>query len=310
MVASVFLFFSCLLSVSVSGSAIPPEAQLPQIGNGYIGTLISSPIEFVAGVFNGAGRYSHRAAIPASLLYSLDCINVSASPPIIDYDSGRVVQNGSCIDQNVVFQFIWYAHRAIRELLVMEITITNTATIEQIVGILNQCPQVNSSSDLVAVAHSTSQNHTWTQWQITTTEEWNSAKTIVGAASTVPPREIIVAAGASVTVSVLSAKCTDTDAPDPLKCANDTIHAALLAGRASLYASHAKAWADLWTAGIIVDEPTLNGIITSTWYALLSAVRADAAYSTSPGGLAVQCYGGHAFWDMVSSLPYFYVVLL
>jgi hypothetical protein len=33
-------------------------------------------------------------------------------------------------------------------------------------------------------------------------------------------------------------------------------------------------------------------------YALLSTVRADTRYSSSPGGLATNSYNGHTFWDV------------
>ena len=49
---------------------------------------------------------------------------------------------------------------------------------------------------------------------------------------------------------------------------------------------------------IVGDNLELGRVINASTYALLATVRADTAYSSSPGGLSTNAYNGHAFWDV------------
>jgi hypothetical protein len=66
-----------------------------------------------------------------------------------------------------------------------------------------------------------------------------------------------------------------------------------------MYRTHRSAWAKLWAAGVkISGNPPLARLVNATMYGVLSALREDVDYSTSPGGLVTNGYNGHVFWDM------------
>eukprot|EP00392_Amoebophrya_sp_AT5.2_P019077 g19788.t1 len=69
-----------------------------------------------------------------------------------------------------------------------------------------------------------------------------------------------------------------------------------------LYSEHAAAWAELWEGGVEVagaGEVATKSEKTTMFsmYYLLSSCRHDVSWSTSPGGLSTNGYGGHVFWD-------------
>lgn len=104
----------------------------------------------------------------------------------------------------------------------------------------------------------------------------------------------------------------------------DDFVAALSSGP-TLLAQHARAWARLYqSADILVEQsdsaldrdpdharepwdakgsvdmlyrPPLPSVIKSTLYYILSSLRSDWPWSTSPGGLSRSDYNGHVFWD-------------
>ena len=69
---------------------------------------------------------------------------------------------------------------------------------------------------------------------------------------------------------------------------------------AALRASHEAAWAALWAGGgvEIAGNATLAAALNASLYDIVSSLRGDWPWSTSPGGLATGGYSGHSFWDM------------
>lgn len=79
----------------------------------------------------------------------------------------------------------------------------------------------------------------------------------------------------------------------------------------ALHASHVEAWRKLWRSQIDVtmapagdaaarhgaSSPALPAILKSSLYSLLSYVRPDWPFGSSPGGLSTVGYGGRQFWD-------------
>ena len=65
-----------------------------------------------------------------------------------------------------------------------------------------------------------------------------------------------------------------------------------------IFTKHQDVMQSIWNTRIefIGNDTITNGIYTS-YYNLLNAIRADYAYSTSPGGLVSDAYEGHTFWD-------------
>lgn len=75
--------------------------------------------------------------------------------------------------------------------------------------------------------------------------------------------------------------------------------AAVAMGPAALWSSHVAAMSTLAGSRIEVGgNPELARVVNATMNALLTTVRADVTFSSSPGGLATESYNGHTFWDV------------
>jgi trehalose/maltose hydrolase-like predicted phosphorylase len=106
----------------------------------------------------------------------------------------------------------------------------------------------------------------------------------------------------SAPVTFVAATRTSLESGDPEGDALKDYKAAVQTGTDELWAEHTSAWAELWESGIeITGRMDVARVVNSSQYYLLSSLRADAPYSTSPGGLAHgtthRGYLGHTFWD-------------
>jgi hypothetical protein len=78
----------------------------------------------------------------------------------------------------------------------------------------------------------------------------------------------------------------------------DYAAAAALAAQGTLWSTHVAEWeATVWGSGFELDRPDVAHAANTSLYAIISSMRADRPFSTSPGGLAQDCYEGHSFWD-------------
>ena len=73
----------------------------------------------------------------------------------------------------------------------------------------------------------------------------------------------------------------------------DYAAACALAAAGTLHSSHVDEWAEtLWTSGFSTDRADVAAAVNSSLYSLLSSLRPDRPFSTSPGGLANNAYNG------------------
>ena len=83
--------------------------------------------------------------------------------------------------------------------------------------------------------------------------------------------------------------------------AADYSAATALAAAGTLRSSHVAEWeATVWTSGFSSDRQDVALAVNSSLYAIVSSLRPDRPYSTSPGGLANNGYNGHSFWDQAT----------
>jgi hypothetical protein len=81
--------------------------------------------------------------------------------------------------------------------------------------------------------------------------------------------------------------------------AQQRYEAALQQSPATLLQSHALGWAELWRSDMAIGgNVSATTALRSSAYYILSSVRADWAFGSSPGGLPSTSYHGHCFWDM------------
>ena len=78
----------------------------------------------------------------------------------------------------------------------------------------------------------------------------------------------------------------------------DFAAAGALAAAGTLHAAHAAEWAEtVWGSGFSTDRADAALAVNTSLYSIVSSLRADRPFSTSPGGLANDGYNGHSFWD-------------
>jgi hypothetical protein len=293
---------------------------MPSVGNGYLAKAVgpwhSVGAEndfgsvYLAGVFSGFGNTtpSHRAAIPDAA----DARLRTGEPlgAALDLRGGAflnrtLVRAAGCAGVQV--QQRTYAHRAERSLLVVELRAGAASdgawpaggcalTLDWAVGATS--PDFNVSLDAGAPGGPAVMS------LVTVAAETPGAP--VRRVAMAFPAWLAAAGGApNVTFAspddVLLAAIvlrSDLDAEDPAAAAAaDWVRLDAL-GADALLDSHTAAWGALWESGGIELEGNLTvaAAANSSYYYILSALRADVNFSTCPGGLATNSYHGHTFW--------------
>ncbi|GMI29495.1 hypothetical protein TeGR_g5640 [Tetraparma gracilis] len=271
-------------------SASSSAAEYPtSLGNGYVATTVGSDTMYAAGIFNGASTGddpSHRAALPSPLAVTVASSPLSGSllhmreAAFYDfYDDGTTV----CT----------FAHRSMRSLLV--VSVTSEASPPAPVSLSSSF----STADTPDVAFSAPAASTIAGRNVT-----------VLSGSTLTPEDPSLPAGTTRSVCIvaeaapaealppftlLSAVRTDLDSEDP--CGAAASDFALAAAEKDLFASHTASHGDLLAGGIETSRPDVAAAANSSFYSLLSSLRADHPFSLSPGGLSNNAYNGHTFWD-------------
>eukprot|EP00051_Salpingoeca_urceolata_P014845 m.189431 g.189431 ORF g.189431 m.189431 type:complete len:834 (-) comp18207_c0_seq1:34-2535(-) len=116
-------------------------------------------------------------------------------------------------------------------------------------------------------------------------------------AQTTPNKAVFLAVFHSSLEPILGADAGD-NAGSPVAAAVQDLATFSNMSAETLMSDHVSAWANLWQGGIeIGGNTTVAATVNSSLYYILSAIRADWPYGTSPGGLARDSYQGHRFWD-------------
>ncbi|KAK9823243.1 hypothetical protein WJX72_001319 [[Myrmecia] bisecta] len=279
------------------------DLHFPPVGNGYLATVVGSDTVYVAGVYNGRAAQqdtsTHRARIPAMAAFSINGLE-----PIelsLDLQRAVVKQHSRLADYDVSAVQSWYAHRARPSLLIHEAQFSTGA---QAVDLSLQNHPGPPSPDFaitppqpVSFPAGDAANATLTVGLTTEPEQQFGPSVTVAIVTTVLPADFLLPRNTQRTVLSITAIRTSLDAADPAQAALDD-YAAAWAQRDSLAAQHEAAWATLWQHSVEVEgDVDLAQKVRSSWYYLLSSIRAEVPHSLSPGGLATDGFGGHVFWD-------------
>jgi hypothetical protein len=310
----------------ISGDVGCPSARLVANTSSVHGPPTSCGALHIGGVFNdlefpshyGSVAHNlsipHRADIPNPFAIYVDSLQTGAVA--LDTQYGRVsnLSMASCEAQPgetgpasarvVVTQ---YAHRAQRNLLVLELVAEGLAAGETCAVRLRNCSldwgeltdfdvTAGPSSRLLTVKSMPERSSTGAQLP-------KRPATEVGMAyQTLPPT--VTLRGAGATTIFLAAFHTSLEPGleshgAAAEAAAVTLANATTNGSASaLRKSHNAAWDQLWQGGIeITGNETIASTVNSSFYYILAATRADWPYGLSPGGLARDDYQGHSFWD-------------
>ena len=316
-------------------SQLPPERH-PMVGNGFLATQIMSSSIYCAGVFNGgspaapANPVSHRARIPAVHAVSAPG---RAGPAALDIRTATFfrrsfVPPGPCSNASTVsctrsptglwVEQRWYAHRALPSILVMELEAligynsssgsgegeSPAADDAPFAMLLIQNNPGGESADITFQSQPLPQGTPYTLQTGTTNipETHNvSVFSLAVVATALPPSKMVSISGPGVTLPFIAAIRSSIETSEPgLSAAaeGDFAAASAAAAAGTLWASHVEAWeSTVWSSGIELDRKDAAKAANSSLYSILSSMRPDRPFSSSPGGLAQDCYNGHSFWD-------------
>lgn len=296
----------------------------PNFGNGYLGGVLGCFAEdggaegptavpgviHVAGVFTGKGTSSHRAETPG--MFSLYPVSAANSPvafagSALDLATG-VFKNRTklpgCGDEAVLEQR-WYAHRALRNVLVYEVELLAPRAYGVQMAHATGCPisfsgcNGHPTDTVTTIVANNTDGVVHAQSKTTATETPSTPLVTVGRVYKQPPATMTLTPTATeVFLAVLTTSLEEEGqevAEDPLAAAAKlyTHHSANSSAPTQLMQSHEVAWSELYTSRIELgganDDPTAIAVaaaVNSSMYYLLSAAREDWPFSTSPGGLA------------------------
>lgn len=211
----------------------------------------------------------------------------------------------------------WYAHRALRSVLVYEVELLSSsvdgglqsaaaASCSVTFSGCNGAPTdtvttiVTNSSDGVVHARS----------KTVAAETSTTSLVTVGRVYKQPPITMTLGPAGEIFLAVLTTSLAEEGvaaAADPMAAAAALYAQHSASSRASLKQSHADAWSELHASRIElggaagdVTARAVAAAVNSSMYYLLSAAREDWPFSTSPGGLANNAYLGHTFWDLAT----------
>jgi hypothetical protein len=303
------------------GTTDPSTSDLcPTIGNGFVAETVCPHVEgdtentggtFLSGVYNGhcptqpKSSSNIRATLP-SPHGVVGMANATFVAMALDVQNGTVLRRwrvggGDGCD----VELVQYAHRATRHLIVVTVTATNfgpngRCTMTPIVPTWPTAAGVCVPDTSNATAGLVSCNSTFVP------ETTRQEPTVVGLHATAVTETITLTASAPA-VAFLAAFATNLEpgvtAATAVAVAKQRWAQASAQSISQLATSHRAAWARLWVPKLdIGGNATMTAALRSSMYYVLSSVRDDWAFGSSPGGLSSTSYSGTR--TMIGPLPH------
>jgi trehalose/maltose hydrolase-like predicted phosphorylase len=204
-----------------------------------------------------------------------------------------------------------YAHRSMPHVVGIDFTFNNTAGTTTLVSNISQPSSWGSSAASLSTkdtawTHSSSASMAdgATCWagSIEMSEDPSFPLIHLGLCTTdlrSAPMVVSVPAGQTKTYTVLAAIYSTLDHPSPLVPAQADLKTTTSMTVESRWQAHISAVDEVLESGIeISGNHDLAKLVNSSFHTLVAALRAEPEYwySSSPGGLATDCYTGHTFW--------------
>lgn len=201
-----------------------------------------------------------------------------------------------------------YAHRSRKHLIISEFDCVNTDTEPSFVSFRQDALTLGTPVATRASVQSGMPGVVCSRITAAVAEAPGGNHTVVGECHDVNPIGIpqLLKPGEPMRLWFISARCASVDpglpsadaAQDPVDRAKQE-YAAARANATALFGWHAEAIGQLQRPGVSVSgNLELARSINASMAALMSAVRDDSPFSTSPEGLLGGRYGGHTFWDV------------
>jgi len=294
-------------------------AFMPQVGNGYVASVVGSSSMFVAGLYNGACGTSHKAGLPSPVagITISNRANGSAIHAALDTRRGIFVRRytvagsaGSVVEQRIL------AHRTHPHVMVTEFELIGAggggSSVELALETrytLQLHPNATKwSGDIDAQSSSRwGDNVLVNQGGVALTNDDGGSPRVAIVADYVPPSATLGSVGdvlrfMAITIATIGLHDQPTINVTEAAMAEYTALKREYSGanEAKLVAEHATAWAALTKPRIEVGGAESNyyawKVQTQFWssyYSLLSSIRADWSYGgLTPGGLATNMYRG------------------
>ncbi|XP_038279906.1 protein-glucosylgalactosylhydroxylysine glucosidase isoform X1 [Canis lupus baileyi] len=287
--------------------SLPSDPRLlATVTNAYLGTRVYHDTLHVSGVYNGAGGDTHRALLPSPL-------NVQLEAPA---ETGRELTETFVLDTNTgsflhtlegpSFQASQriYAHRTLPHVMAFTVSITRVAMGSWPITVLLRSAFSPESPDLDLHLGPDFQGARYLYGHTLTPEQPGGPQQEVHMLWTpVPPALTLGESEEDQTWEFLTV--VGGSQAEAQLCFTEALQ---LQVGGTLYAAHARAWAQLWaTCGLDVVGPLpLRQALRGALYYLVSALPQPGApgytcHGLSPGGLSngsrEECYWGHVFWD-------------
>jgi trehalose/maltose hydrolase-like predicted phosphorylase len=290
---------------------------MPFVGNGFVAThpIVGSeggvhPAYigrqlFMSGVYNGVSKpysewgtnrqQSHRAALQDWVT------NVTAgdgSPGRIDWYSldmqrAIITKSWTAYDATLHVEELHLAHQTRRNVLLHIVNATNHGS-KKVALHLTQHPGSPCGAEFtggscpppdVKLAPVSCGQHRCVNGSIMQKETQSSPLLVVAMASNLVEPTIWIAPGETHTVVLARAVSSTLDGgADPLAVALSALEGVMRCAVADVLGEHSRGWAGIWENGLEVEgDVELATAINGSLYQILSSVRADWPYGTSPG---------------------------
>lgn len=287
--------------------SLPSDPRLwATVTNAYLGTRVYHNVLHVSGVYNGAGRDTHRAILPSPLNVQLEAPAGTGEPLTktfgLDTNTGSflhtVEDSGFRASQRI------YAHRTLPHVLACSVSLTRLAAGSRPITVLLRSAFSPESPDLALQLGPDFRGARYLHGHTLTPEQPGGPQQQVHMLWTPVPPALTLAAGEGVRTWEFLAVVGGSQA-EARTCLGEALR---LRAERALYPAHAQAWAQLWAGcGLDVRGPLrLRQALRAAQYYLLSALPPPGApglarHGLSPGGLSngsrEECYWGHVFWD-------------
>lgn len=290
---------------------------MPEIANGYVGTIQGSDAIFAGGLFNGDatgkfGHASHRARIPA---YKVSILTGSGGAPAEDPSGSALdVQRATYFHRSAVGDLLveqrWYAHASRPSVLVHEVELVNSGatpvniTLSGAISSPSSELILNRSTGPSPSDYAVSGENVVAEDAQTSGGGNHTALAFIASTPCDTPGEampalddctalVTVAPGANLTKYFITTVVTSLNSSNPLLDAT-AIHRAARADTTTLRSEHEAAWAERWARGSVAVEGdlALAQAANASLYSLRASIRDDFPFGLSPGGLTTDGYNG------------------
>ncbi|XP_008584790.1 PREDICTED: acid trehalase-like protein 1 [Galeopterus variegatus] len=287
--------------------SLPSDPRLlATVTNAYLGTRVYHDTLHVSGVYNGAGRDTHRAILPSPLNVRLEAPAGTREQLTetfaLDTNAGSFLHTLEGPSFRASQRI--YAHRTLPHVLAFSVCLTRLATGGQPITVLLRSAFSPESPDLDLHVGPDFQGARYLYSHTLTPEQPGGLQHEIHMLWTPVPPALTLGEGEEDRtwdfLTVVGSSQAEAQA-----CLTEALQ--LQAG-GTLYMANVQAWAQLWAGcGLDVAGPLpLRQALRGSLYYLFSALPQPGTpgyvcHGLSPGGLSngsrEECYWGHVFWD-------------